>query len=48
MQAVVVSEANAQWQLEDRARPQPGPNEVLIRIHACGICGTDVWMSTGT
>lgn len=23
-------------------QPQPGPNEVRIAIHACGICGSDV------
>jgi len=23
-------------------RPQPGPNDALVRIRACGICGTDV------
>src|SRR5207247_9298236 len=21
--------------------PEPGPKDVLIRVHACGICGTD-------
>jgi threonine dehydrogenase-like Zn-dependent dehydrogenase len=23
-------------------RPVPGPNDVLVRVRACGICGTDV------
>jgi (R,R)-butanediol dehydrogenase/meso-butanediol dehydrogenase/diacetyl reductase len=23
-------------------RPSPGPGDVLVKIHACGICGTDV------
>ena len=27
--------------MEDVRDPQPGPGEVLIRIHACGVCGTD-------
>ncbi|MER5753411.1 zinc-binding dehydrogenase [Streptomyces sp. NPDC002088] len=26
----------------DVARPVPGPKDVLVRIRACGICGTDV------
>src|SRR5690606_6549433 len=31
-------------QVED---PQPGPGEVLVRVHRCGICGSDVSMSSG-
>jgi L-iditol 2-dehydrogenase len=27
--------------IEERATPEPGPGEVLIRIKACGVCGTD-------
>jgi 2-desacetyl-2-hydroxyethyl bacteriochlorophyllide A dehydrogenase len=27
--------------IEQRAEPQPGPGQVLIRVAACGICGTD-------
>jgi (R,R)-butanediol dehydrogenase/meso-butanediol dehydrogenase/diacetyl reductase len=26
----------------DRERPIPGPKDVLLRVRACGICGTDV------
>lgn len=33
--------------IEGRAEPQPGPREVLIRIHACGVCGTDHSLFTG-
>jgi 2-desacetyl-2-hydroxyethyl bacteriochlorophyllide A dehydrogenase len=28
-------------QLVERARPDPQAGELLIRVHACGICGTD-------
>ncbi len=31
-----------QLELADFPQPQPGPNEVLIRVAACGICGSDV------
>lgn len=48
MKAAVVSEVNAPWVLEDRPVPEAGPNDVLVRIHACGICGTDVWITNGT
>lgn len=27
--------------------PKPGPNEVLVKVKACGICGTDVSMYRG-
>jgi alcohol dehydrogenase/propanol-preferring alcohol dehydrogenase len=47
MKAAVVSQANAPWELQDRDRPEVGPDEVLVRIHACGICGTDAWMAQG-
>lgn len=30
-----------QLALRDVAKPEPGPDELLVRIEACGICGTD-------
>ncbi|HRQ01076.1 MAG TPA: alcohol dehydrogenase catalytic domain-containing protein, partial [Terrimesophilobacter sp.] len=27
--------------IEDRPIPTPGPGEVLIRVEACGVCGSD-------
>jgi len=30
------------WRLDDIAEAQPGPRDALVRIAACGICGTDV------
>ena len=27
--------------------PQPGPDDVLIKVHRCGICGTDLSMTRG-
>ncbi|MEO6703718.1 MAG: alcohol dehydrogenase, partial [Jatrophihabitantaceae bacterium] len=42
MKAVVIPEVNGSWELRDVPDPQPGPGEVLIRIHACGICYNDV------
>lgn len=29
------------------AIPQPGPGEVLIRVHACGVCHTDLHLVEG-
>jgi threonine dehydrogenase-like Zn-dependent dehydrogenase len=27
---------------DDIAEPKPGPGEVLVEVHACGICGSDL------
>jgi L-iditol 2-dehydrogenase len=41
MKALVLS-AYKQLDLVEMAKPAPGDDELLIRIHACGICGSDV------
>jgi threonine dehydrogenase-like Zn-dependent dehydrogenase len=28
--------------LVDMPSPAPGPGELLVRVHSCGICGSDV------
>jgi alcohol dehydrogenase/propanol-preferring alcohol dehydrogenase len=47
MKAAVVPEVGAAWELREIPRPQPGPGEVLIRVHACGVCHNDVWITRG-
>jgi L-iditol 2-dehydrogenase len=37
-----------QLELADFPQPEPGPGEVLIRVAACGICGSDVHGYDGT
>ncbi|HJW76526.1 MAG TPA: alcohol dehydrogenase catalytic domain-containing protein, partial [Thermoleophilia bacterium] len=34
-------------ELIDLPRPQPGPGELLIEVHACGICHTDLHIVEG-
>ncbi|HEX9956436.1 MAG TPA: alcohol dehydrogenase catalytic domain-containing protein, partial [Fibrella sp.] len=41
MKALVLTEYN-QFALQDLEQPSPGPNDVLIRVQAVGICGSDV------
>ena len=36
---------NPRMVIEEVAIPQPGPGEVLIKLKACGICGSDVHMA---
>jgi D-arabinose 1-dehydrogenase-like Zn-dependent alcohol dehydrogenase len=47
MQAAVVPAVNAKWKIEDVPTSDPGPNQVLIRIHASGLCYTDVHQTKG-
>src|ERR1700678_294882 len=42
MKALVKSRREPGLWLEDIPAPQPGINDVLIRVHRTGICGTDV------
>src|SRR5215203_4963088 len=41
MRAVVFS-GPGQFSLEDVPDPIPGPREVVVRVEAVGICGTDI------
>lgn len=41
MKALVLTKYRS-LELQDLPRPEPGPDEVLIRVQACGICGSDV------
>ena len=34
-------------QFGDAAIPQPGAREVLVRVHACGVCRTDLHVTEG-
>ncbi len=34
-------------QIKDQAIPEPGDNEVLIQVAACGVCGTDFHIFRG-
>jgi L-iditol 2-dehydrogenase len=41
MKALVLKAYN-QFAIEERPRPDVGPDEVLVAVKACGICGSDV------
>jgi len=47
MKAAVVPAMNSSWQVKDVPQPQPGPNQVLVKMHASGICYTDVHQTLG-
>ena len=33
---------NYDFEIQESAVPEPGPGEVLVKVHGCGICGTDL------
>jgi L-iditol 2-dehydrogenase len=41
MRAAFCTEPGA-FELRDLPRPQPGPGQVLVRVRACGVCGSDL------
>ncbi len=46
MQALVVLEPN-RFEIQDVPVPEPGPNQVLARVRAVSICGTDAHLIRG-
>jgi alcohol dehydrogenase/propanol-preferring alcohol dehydrogenase len=47
MRAVQVSEAGGELELVERDVPEPGFGEALVRVHACGVCHSDVLAKEG-
>lgn len=41
MKAVQVPRPGADFEIVEREIPNPGPGQVRIKVHACGICGSD-------
>lgn len=42
-----VAAPNGPFELKERATPQPGPGEVLVRVRACGVCHSDEFVKSG-
>jgi alcohol dehydrogenase len=47
MLAAVVPSLNGKWEVKEVSTPKPGANQVLIKMHASGICYTDVHATKG-
>lgn len=45
MRAAVFEQAGTPLAIREVSTPEPGPGELLIRVHRCGICGTDLHMT---
>jgi D-arabinose 1-dehydrogenase-like Zn-dependent alcohol dehydrogenase len=47
MLAAVLPGPGQPLQLVERPVPEPGDGEVLVRVQACGVCGSDVFLQDG-
>jgi D-arabinose 1-dehydrogenase-like Zn-dependent alcohol dehydrogenase len=47
MTAVQISRPGAPFEVVTREVPAPGPNQVRIKVQACGICHSDVFVKEG-
>ena len=47
MRAMVLDAPGTPLRAADVSEPQPGPDEVLIRVHACAVCRTDLHVVDG-
>jgi alcohol dehydrogenase, propanol-preferring len=47
MRAMILNAARTPLCEVDRPTPVPGPEQVLIRVHACGVCRTDLHVVDG-
>lgn len=47
MKAVQSSRPGTDWELVEREVPEPGPGQVRIKVEACGICHSDMFVKEG-
>jgi alcohol dehydrogenase, propanol-preferring len=47
MRALVLPGVDRPLEMVERPVPQPGPGEVRVRVEACGVCGSDVFLQKG-
>jgi propanol-preferring alcohol dehydrogenase len=47
MKAAVLREFRQPITIEDIETPEPGAGEVLIKVHACGVCHSDLHLAEG-
>lgn len=45
--AMVADAVDVPLRLEERPIPEPGPGEALVRVQACGVCGSDLFLLAG-
>ncbi len=47
MKAAQISKAKGDWEIVERPLPEPGPGQVRIKVEACGVCHSDMFVKEG-
>ena len=47
MKVAQISKPGGEWELVERSIPEPGSNQVRIKVEACGICHSDMMVKEG-
>ena len=47
MQAAQISKPSGEWELVERVLPEPRAGQVRVKVEACGICHSDVFVKEG-
>jgi D-arabinose 1-dehydrogenase-like Zn-dependent alcohol dehydrogenase len=47
MQAAQISKPRGEWELVERVIPEPRPGQVRVKVEACGMCHSDVFVKEG-
>ena len=47
MQVVQIAKPGGEFEVVEREIPKPGAGEVLIKVKACGVCHSDVFVKEG-
>ena len=47
MKAAQIPKAGGDFEIVEREIPKPGVREVLIKVQACGVCHSDIFVKEG-
>jgi D-arabinose 1-dehydrogenase-like Zn-dependent alcohol dehydrogenase len=47
MKAAQISQPHGNWELVERDIPEPGAKQVRVKVEACGICHSDIFVKDG-
>ena len=47
MKTAQISKPGGDWELVERDIPEPGAGQVRVKVEACGICHSDVFVKEG-
>ncbi|HYY31892.1 MAG TPA: alcohol dehydrogenase catalytic domain-containing protein, partial [Chthoniobacterales bacterium] len=47
MKAAQISKAGGDWEIVERQIPQPDVGQVRVKVEACGVCHSDMFVKEG-